>query len=872
MTNETEQNAINYDSGTDSQQSDPQVPPNNELFAGQVYEELSARQVFAGDENFYKSLTTQDQPAAIQGDTEPAQSQPKLLSLLKLPQLPPKRFSNIKRILIAGIILIAAALLYPLLKSPPRHTQPVAALPPKPAVPQTKPTQPQPINTTQNIVSPRETVVNLQETVASPQETVVSLQKADVQTQIIEPPPLQIQPLSLNFAQNLYLNEKYEKAFLLYEKLHQSLSKTPKESLIRDFLLLQMALCRVKTAEYKQANRLLRTVSNSPSPAVRVLANYHRCILEIRRKQYLNAQTKAYRTIALIDAVKFDPDWALALKQDCRFLAAEAITRKVLELSNADKDIPEKLWTGLIATDNPFVRLNETQLRTLLNSGLQQLNETILKPQIQLLDQKLQPAIYTVTSHNAPIEEVLARFTAAAGLELHWNLDPNEIGIRKRAVSLYLPNATTQQVATVTAGCAGLFARLHKKDTLNVHDPVKYSHISKHLSLLEEEAVSLWQKFLFSYHDDPRIPNAHFALALLQIQKEQPGEAIAEYKLIANRFSNSFLAPLALLNSSRLKTSMQNYPGSREDLMQLVEQYADTEIAENAYLSLAEITAKAGLKTEAVRLYSKVYHLSLSADSKTAAAFWAGYYSYEIKDYQSAVKWLTRHIALAKGEKSRELYSAYSLLGKTKLAMGDYEVASMVFQYALAGGLKKLSKEEYIETISAMVKAYIQQKHFTKALNLLGNIPPVALSQNESIEISLLKSRILRKIGLIQKAIALLGEKTEYISDHQLKTRISLELADCYIDNGNLNLASDKLTNIFIIAEPGPLAQEAALKLADVCLKLDKYPQAASICLQLLDMEPPEKTRQKALELLAKAYGKQKYYNKATLALLGQWK
>lgn len=864
MADETKQNAINYASGTDSRQSDPQVPPDSELFAGRVYEELSAQQVFVGDENFYKSLTTPDQPAATQDGTAPTQSKPKP-PLLKLPQLPPKRFSNIKKILITGIILIAAALLYPLVKSPSQHTQPVAALPPKPAVEQTKPAQPQPVNTTQNVVSPKETLV-------STRETVVNTQQAIIQTQIIEPPPLQIQPLSLNFAQNLYLNEKYEKAFLLYEKLHQSLSKKPKENLIKDFLQLQMALCRVKTAEYKQANRLLRTVSNSPSPAVRVLANYHRCLLEIRRKQYLNAQTKAYQTIALIDAVEFDPDWALALKQDCRFLAAEAITRKVLELSNADKDIPEKLWTGLIATDNPFAKLNETQLRTLLNSGLQQLNETILKPQIQLLDQKSQPATYTVTCHNAPIEEVLARFITTAGLELHWNLDHNEIGVQKRAVSLYLPNATTQQIATVTAGCAGLFARLHEKDTLNIHDPAKYSHISKHLSLLEDEAVSLWQKFLFSYHDDPRIPNAHFAMALLQVQKEQLGEATAEYKLIANRFSNSFLAPLALLNSSRLKTSMQNYPGSREDLMQLVEQYADTEIAENAYLSLADITAGAGLKTEAVRLYSKVYHLSLSADSQAAAAFGAANYSYEIKDYQSAVKWSTRHITLTKEEKSRELYSAYSLLGKTKLAMGDYEVASKAFQYALIGGLKKLSKEEYIETISALVKAYIQQKHFTKALNLLENIPPVALSQNESLEISLLKARILRKIGLTKKAIALLDEKAKYISDSQLKTRISLELADCYIGNGYLNLASDKLTNIFIIAEPGPLTQEAALKLADVCLKLDKYPQAASVCLQLLDMQPPEKTKQKALELLAKAYDKQKYYNKATLALLGQWK
>jgi hypothetical protein len=65
---------------------------------------------------------------------------------------------------------------------------------------------------------------------------------------------------------------------------------------------------------------------------------------------------------------------------------------------------------------------------------------------------------------------------------------------------------------------------------------------------------------------------------------------------------------------------------------------------------------------------------------------------------------------------------------------------------------------------------------------------------------------------------------------------------------------------------------EATFRLADVCLKLERSSQTVSICRQLLDLEPPEQIKQKTLELLALAYNQKKNYDKAALALLGQWK
>jgi tetratricopeptide (TPR) repeat protein len=496
----------------------------------------------------------------------------------------------------------------------------------------------------------------------------------------------------------------------------------------------------------------------------------------------------------------------------------------------------------------------------------------VFGPQIQQLGHQGGTARYDVTCNGASIEELLIRFAANAGLDIHWVLEPTEIGIRKRAVSLHLSAATTQQFITAAAGCVGLLARLNENGVVDIFNPAEYSYVSEQISLLGVEAVSLWQKFLLRFPEDTHLANAHFTLGFLQAQQGRYAEPIAEYKLVANRFSSSPLAPLALLNSSKLKTELRDYPGARQDLKQLVEQYPDTEIAGKAYLCLADATAGAGLKDEAARLYNKVYNLNFSVESRIAAALGAGKCSYEIKDCESTTKWLTRYVTLDKDNQNKDLYSAYFLLGKTYLALGNSESACDAFQHAIQGGLSRLTREEYIETVSALIEGYMQQGHFVQALDTLENIHSVLLSPQESIAILLLKSKVFRAIGLVDKAIAILGDRAKLISDPQLKAKVALELADCYVNKGNFELARKKLAEILIVIEPGPLVHEIALKLAAVCLKLGQNSQAASICLQLLDLEPPEQIKQKTLNLLATVYNQQKDYDRAALALLGQWK
>jgi len=833
MANRCKKNNIEYSPETPASENAKEVelPSDNELFAAPVQEELSAQQIFAGNEDFYKSLES----------AQPTSSTQSLdAGRVLTAQIGYKRFSSVQKAIAAAIVLIAAVLLYIVLKPPSEpadqmvsdaHQTPI----PEPPVAETVRVVPQQAKKTEPILD-------------------------------------STQPLSLKVAQTFYLNGDYDQALGVYEKLHKSLPADPKQNLMRDFLQLQMALCMERTVDYAQATRLLRKVLKSNSPAIRVVAYYHCSLLEMQKKQYLNARIKAYQAIALIDAVDFDKDWSLSLKRDCYFLAAKAITRKVLSLCDADKDLPEDLWGTLGAADELFTKLNETQLRTFLNSGSQRLSQTVLGPQIQRFDRQGGLARYDVTCNGAPVEELLARFAANSAIDLHWDLDTEEKGIRKRLVYLYLPSATTQQFVTAAAGCTGLLARMDEKGVVNIFNPARYSYISEYISFLSEEAVSLWQKFLLRFPADPHLANVHFALGLLHASKDQPTESIAEYKLVANRFSHSSLAPFALLNSSKLKNSLHDYPGGRQDLKQLVEQFPDTEIAGKAYLYLADTTAKANLVPEAARLYGKVYNINLSAESQIAAAFGAGKCSYEIKDYNSTTKWMTRYITLARDNQNKDLYSAYFLLGKAYLALGNSEAACGAFQYALQGGPSRLAREEYVETVSALVEGYIQQEDFVQALDMLEDIHSVALSQKESIEILLLRNKTLRAMGLVDNAIAILGDRAEYITDPQLKAEIYFELSECYIEKGDLNLAHKKLTEVLALAESGPLSHKIALMLAEVCLQLGQHNQAISVCSQLLDLQPSEQIKQKTLELLAMAYNQQKNYDRATLALLGQWK
>ncbi|MCX5634543.1 MAG: tetratricopeptide repeat protein, partial [Planctomycetota bacterium] len=293
-----------------------------------------------------------------------------------------------------------------------------------------------------------------------------------------------------------------------------------------------------------------------------------------------------------------------------------------------------------------------------------------------------------------------------------------------------------------------------------------------------------------------------------------------------------------------------------------------TPFAGQAHLYLADATMKNKFYDEAQRIYMKVYHLGFSPELQAAAALGAAKCLYEKKDYQEAEQWVNKYMGLAKDHKSRDVYDAYFLLGKINIALGKPQEACEALQYTLSA---KHSPQEYTYIVSALAGSYIEQERFVEALELLAGIPSWQLSQEDAVNVLLLQSKVTRQMGLVDNAVTTLNDRGEYISDAQLKAKISLELADCYIAKGNFELAQKSLTEVLVLAEPGSLTDQAKLALADVYLKLEENSQAVSICSQILESQAATQIKQKAAELIAFAYAQEKDYDKAALVLLGKW-
>ena len=829
-----------------------EVPSDDDLFVGKVHRKLSEREVFVGDEDFYRLLADSIPTSSTNKRTVQAERLPKIEPIRN------KSISNLQKAFVAAIFVVGAMLLYVVFRPFLRPPQPIQAQ------------QTQQISPSESPAPDSQVPV-----LNSMQQDLSSQQVLKEQVQQTVPLFSSTEPLSLEIAGELYLQNNYPDAYSAYNQLYQSIPSGANEELLRDFLQFKMAVCLSREGNKEEAKTIYRILTKSRSPAIIVAANYNLGLLQIDEKMYLKARNNIYNTLATISAVDFDKDWIFSLQRDCYFLVAESMTRNILSLCDADKDIPPRLWSNFEDID-PFTSYEVAKLRVLLNSGTEQLKEGLLSPQIKKLEHPGVLSRWSVVAHGASIEELMSRFSANAGLDITWsqnmasNNEPVTNAVRKRPVRLYLPSATVQQVVEIAAGHVGLLSRLNDKEFLNISNPDEYSSLSEYLNLVVQDTMYLWRNFLFTYPENKLVPNAHFALGLLHEQQKQTASAIAEYKLVANQFSQTSLAPLSLLKSSKIKAELLDYSGARADLTQLVEQHPDTEFYGQACMNLADASKKAGFSYEAGKLYRKVYNLGLSTKLQIASTFGAGRCAFEIQDYEDASKWLVRYLNLTNGKKDDNFYLAYYLLGKINLSLNKPKQAIRTFQYALSGPVGSLSKERYVEAVTALVETQIKLENFVEALTLLENLDSWQFSKKESIDMLILKGKVLRLMGLPDKAIILLSDNAESLPESELKTKMTFEVANCYIDRGDLDYAHTILTEMLMSATPGPLLHEITLRLAEVCLMLDQSDQTVTVCRQLLDSEVSTQIKQKAIKVLAAAYNQQKNFDDAALILIGQ--
>ncbi len=795
--------------------------------------ETASEDAFAGDENLLNILDS-----AANAASEPQTSTQNNADA----QVEPHRFLTTQNILITAMVLIIAMLACSLFKitSTPRNRPSISSHP--------------------------KVIAQDPATLAAISQDSQSVLDQDQDNQYADETE---QPISLSLANDYLITEDYDRAYSLYNRLFEALPDDKTEQSIRDFLQFRMAVCLREMGHSHQAERLFRTVSKSNSCPLRLIANYYRALIELKRNQFLEARACAYRAMVLTPAVTADTHWALQLQRDCAFIISQAITRKTLALTDTDKDIPEELWTLPLPTD-PFINLTKQQLHTFLNSGSKQLNNALMGPQVQKLESDDTVNHFAITSSAAPLEELMARFAANADLDIHWNLQSHSKDLLRKPLALHLPDVTASEFATIVTGCVGLFAHIdtdREKTLITIDNPDDYTKLAEHISVLSDRGIPLWQEYLIKYHDDKHVPNAHFALALLLAQRQNIPEAIEQFRTVANRFPYSRLSPYALLHTSRLKANMHDYYGAREDLKQLVQQYHDMGITPKAYLYLAHASTEAGQHRQAAKTYQKVYNLDFSFESKTIAAFEAAKCLYQIKDYAAAQTWLKTYINLVKDTQPDDLRHAYLLLGRTQLALGEPQNACQTFALVLS---EQINDKERLEIVHALAENQDQRGNLILALDVLETISTSQLSQEQSTDTLLLKSQILRKMGLVDKATALISNRAGYLFKPQLQAKAYFELAQCCIETGNLKAAHAHLATILSLAKPGILMEQAQLELARISLKLGKNEQTVSLCSKILKQTTSDDVRQEALNLLATVYKNQKSYNKALEALLAQ--
>lgn len=671
--------------------------------------------------------------------------------------------------------------------------------------------------------------------------------------------------ISWNTAEMFFRSKDFQNAHYIYKKLIENLpANIPGNDIIKDYLQFKMAICLEKSDDQTQVSKLFTEALQSPSPIVRGLANYRLAFLENENGQFLDARKRAYKTIALLKA--FEQTIPPIMEGDCYFVAAEAITRQVLAINNASDALPGQLWADTIQIIS-IPLMDQSDLKSLLQTGMGLWTRDAMRPRIEKQDNLNSSIQWSAVSLDAPLEELLNRFVSEADMNLIWQ-DSSE-NTRSRSASMYLPNASQQYLAEVAAGSTGLIANSDGQN-ITIYNPDSYDNLEECKELLTKEAIAVWRKFLIRYRGDHKTPNAHFALGLLNDFAGETATALGEYKLVSNRYSSNPLAPFALLNSSILKTNLNDYYGARQDLTEIIVQYPDCKVVDQASLYLAEATMKSGLYDDAIKSYKRVYNLDLNDKSKRDASYGLGKCYFETGDFTEARKWFITAIELTENVTDRRLKNSWFMLGKCCIELDMFAEASAALVKAIDNSA---SREEYVTVILQLVKAEVSNANFVNALNILENVPIEKLSQPSACAVLLAQVDILRKIDMSDSAQTLVRRKIEFIADANLRAQLTYESARCYFENGDFLIARKEIADALIDLPQGNKKWHAYLLMANISKELGNHLEARDTCLTLLEQDiQDEAIRHEALNLLGSIYSKMNQYDKAALAYAGQHK
>jgi len=661
-------------------------------------------------------------------------------------------------------------------------------------------------------------------------------------------------PLSWNEAEKLLFAGQYRQALAGYRRLLTDTESIPGNELLSDLLRLRSAQCLAHIGRTREAQQAYLRAAASKSPVVRAVANYYLAAGDVLGGQFLHGRMRAYMAIAAITKL----DVPLSLEADCDFLIARAMTQKILSQGQVDGAVQ---WGGIETTD-PFVGLGESDLRRLLREGIEARNQAVLGPEVKRVDSRAGGRQYNVTAEKASIDKLLASLAEQAGVDLKWEaVSP---AARRRTISLDCAGISDQRLAEVACGAVGLLARFTGQEIV-VHDPQQYEILSRRQALLAREAASAWRRMFLRSPDDSRAGLGHFALAALEESSGQMADAMRDYQLVAERFRKQDVAPAAMLRLARMKIALRDYSGARLDLLSLLDRYPDYVSSEKVYLYLGDATRKAGLLDDAIRVFRKLYYLNPTRQCQYLASLGAARCYQQKGDPDETKKWATRYIGLV-DPGNEGLAEAYMLIGSSEASLDNFAEAAKSFKLALRS---RPSADLRADASLALADAEAQSEHFVEAITVLQRMRDGQASPQQRYRYLLKLAKIYRMIGLPGQGATVLRTGLGTISDPQKQASLKVQLARCYADGGDLQLAANLLGKVLLEMDSGRGAQQAACYLAEIYLKLGKTGQAIDLATELLKSPGQPGIRARAQNVLGSARVAQHQYDQAAMAFSG---
>ncbi len=659
-------------------------------------------------------------------------------------------------------------------------------------------------------------------------------------------------------AEKAYRGEQWDEGMRRYRFLMFEAKGVPADELVGQFFKIRVAECLMKMGRGKEGRKLLDDVANSRSPIIRAMSNYHLALRDEDDGRFLLARVHSYRTLAALQVTDLEK-YVPILKANTQYLIAKVLTRAVGAYFESEIGIP---WYRQIDAD-PFRDRGESELRVLLNAGANPVGGSVLGDGTsQIVKGANTGRRWKVTCRKLSLEDVLQRFaTKAHGGDIRWmNMDSPK---RQRALSLSCRAVSYQELNEISCGMLGLVAQF-TVDDVKVYDPQFCNSMSSRRDLLAREAEYAWRRFLMTHPEDKRVPEGRFSLGTINELANDSESALQVFASVHERFPQSAVAPLALLQSARIRMQLRDYIMAREDLRKMLDSYTDSPSIADAYMMLGEIGTLLGQQEEARNAFRQLYGSTLSPLIKQKACIGAARCLMNVGRYADAVKWLARYIKAARGISGGEVVDAHLLYGQAHVKLGNYTIAQEILERGIQ---RKPSDKQFVDLGLELMRVHEARKDSVSMLGVSGRIEPKVMNQEQMTEFLILTSRAYTNIGVPAVGRKLLGN-TKYVSqidkdNKPLRAEVGVALARCALAEGDLVMASKWLMDYWPHMRSGRAQWQAGLQLARLCLERGKAKQASLVAKELQGAQCPKDIRKAAKEVLVYAYVMQQQYAKA---------